>query len=181
MGITLHALDASLHNIAISDGTNTLAIDNSGNIAVTQSGTWDINSITGTVTVDATDLDIRSLSASTDNVSISDGTDTLAIETDGSINVNSVDTGYASWQVAAVSVANTATQIGATPLAARKRCTIQNIGAQNMFVGPANTVTTANGLLIAKGFSQDIELNATATLWGITGSATTDTRFAEYA
>jgi hypothetical protein len=43
--------------------------------------------IANTVTVQATDLDIRNLSASQDNVAISDGTDTLAINTDGSINV----------------------------------------------------------------------------------------------
>lgn len=39
------------------------------------------------ITVDATDLDIRNLSASQDNVAISDGTDTLQVNTDGSINV----------------------------------------------------------------------------------------------
>lgn len=43
------------------------------------------------ITVDAADLDIRDLSASQDNVAISDGTDTLAVNTDGSINVNVLD------------------------------------------------------------------------------------------
>lgn len=38
------------------------------------------------VTVSATDLDIRDLSASQDNVAISDGTDTLEVNADGSIN-----------------------------------------------------------------------------------------------
>jgi hypothetical protein len=47
-------------------------------------------SITGSVTVTATDLDIRNLSATQDNVAISDGTDTLAVNADGSINVNVV-------------------------------------------------------------------------------------------
>jgi hypothetical protein len=37
-------------------------------------------------TVSATNLDIRDLSAATDNVAISDGTDTLAVNADGSIN-----------------------------------------------------------------------------------------------
>lgn len=47
------------------------------------------NSITvdGAVTVSATDLDIRDLDATQDNVAISDGTDTLAVNADGSINV----------------------------------------------------------------------------------------------
>jgi len=127
--LDIRDLSASQDNVAISDGTNTLAVDASGNIGVTdaggsltvdgtvaatQSGTWNIgtltsitndvniadggNSITvddggasltvdGSVTVSATDLDIRDLSASQDNVAISDGTDTLAVNADGSINV----------------------------------------------------------------------------------------------
>jgi len=105
-------------SIAVTDNGGSLTVD--GTVAATQSGTWDIgtltsitndvniadggNSITvddggasitvdgtvaisGTVTVTATDLDIRDLSASQDNVAISDGTDTLAVNTDGSINV----------------------------------------------------------------------------------------------
>ena len=39
-----------------------------------------------TATVTATDLDIRDLDATQDNVAISDGTDTLAVNADGSIN-----------------------------------------------------------------------------------------------
>jgi len=46
----------------------------------------DVNIANATVSVDATDLDIRDLSASQDNVAISDGTDTLAVNADGSIN-----------------------------------------------------------------------------------------------
>lgn len=42
--------------------------------------------VDGAVTVSATDLDIRNLAASQDNVAISDGTDTLAVNADGSIN-----------------------------------------------------------------------------------------------
>lgn len=42
----------------------------------------------GSITVDATDLDIRALDATTDNVAISDGTNTLSVNADGSINVN---------------------------------------------------------------------------------------------
>jgi len=45
------------------------------------------------ITVTATDLDIRDLTAATDSVSISDGTDTLAVNADGSINVNFSPTG----------------------------------------------------------------------------------------
>lgn len=49
----------------------------------------DINIADGgnSITVDAVDFDIRNLSASQDNVAISDGTDTLGINADGSINI----------------------------------------------------------------------------------------------
>lgn len=70
------------------------------------------NSITvdGSVTVSATDLDIRDLSASQDNVAISDGTDTLAINTDGSINtVSAQPTAIAPSYNAAAAVAAAAT------------------------------------------------------------------------
>lgn len=46
----------------------------------------DVSGSAITAVVSATDLDIRNLSASQDNVAISDGTDTLAINADGSIN-----------------------------------------------------------------------------------------------
>jgi hypothetical protein len=57
----------------------TIANDSTGLLSVDDNG--------GSLTVDAVDLDIRDLSASQDNVAISDGTDTLAVNTDGSINV----------------------------------------------------------------------------------------------
>lgn len=47
----------------------------------------DVNVINTSLTVTATDLDIRDLDASQDNIAISDGTDTLAINADGSINI----------------------------------------------------------------------------------------------
>lgn len=63
--------------VNIQDGGNSITVD--GTVA-----------ISGDVNVTATDLDIRDLSATQDNVAISDGTDTLAVNTDGSINVNIV-------------------------------------------------------------------------------------------
>lgn len=70
-------------SVRLGDGTNLTT--------VTQNGAFfglDVNIINDDLTVVATDLDIRDLSATQDNVAISDGTDTLAIEADGSINVN---------------------------------------------------------------------------------------------
>jgi len=74
MGITLDEilLDANTSNIAISDGTDTLAINGDGSL---------------NATVTATDLDIRDLTHVSDSVKVGDGTDFLAIAADGSIAV----------------------------------------------------------------------------------------------
>ena len=61
--------------------------DGSGTDITSTGGALDVNISSGSVTVTATDLDIRDLDATQDNVAISDGTDTLAINADGSINV----------------------------------------------------------------------------------------------
>ena len=96
IGVTGTSLNVNLTNstIAVTQSgtwtidsiTNDVSIDDGGN-SITVDGTV---SISGTVTVSATDLDIRDLSASQDNVAISDGTEQLEINTDGSINVNVV-------------------------------------------------------------------------------------------
>lgn len=60
--------------------------DGSAAVGVT-SGALDVNIANASVVVTATDLDIRDLVAATDSVSIGDGTDTLDVNADGSINV----------------------------------------------------------------------------------------------
>lgn len=68
--------DVTINNAAgasavnIQDGGNSLTVDDGGS----------------SLTVDATDLDIRDLTHASDSVKIGDGTDFLAINTDGSIN-----------------------------------------------------------------------------------------------
>jgi hypothetical protein len=59
-------------------------------------------------------------------------------------------------------------------------CTIQNLGSQDIFVGPSDAVSVNNGLMIAKGFSQDIGLEDDAAVWGITASGSSSIRLAEY-
>lgn len=56
-------------------------------LAVNADGSVNITDNSGSITVDAADLDIRDLSASQDNVAISDGTDSLEINADGSLNI----------------------------------------------------------------------------------------------
>lgn len=73
-------------SVKVGDGTDFLAVNADGSInAVVSDGGGSIT-VDGSVTVSATDLDIRNLAATQDNVAISDGTDTLAVNADGSIN-----------------------------------------------------------------------------------------------
>lgn len=78
--LDIRDLDAAQDNVAISDGTDVLAINADGSLNITDNG--------GSLTVDATDLDIRDLSHTQDNVAIAQGGNTLVVNTDGSINVN---------------------------------------------------------------------------------------------
>ena len=91
--------------VSIDDNGGSITID--GTVAATQSGTWNIATVTtltgitndvniadggNSITVDAVDLDIRALDHVTigDSVRIGDGTEILLVNTDGSINVNIV-------------------------------------------------------------------------------------------
>ena len=82
------AVDASGSTLGANDGVDI------GDVTVNNgSGASAVNIQDGgnSITVDATALDIRALSDSTDSVAIGDGTETLAINTDGSINVKMSD------------------------------------------------------------------------------------------
>lgn len=164
-------------SVKVGDGTDFLAIDASGNIGVTDAG--------GSLTVDATNLDIRDLTHVSDSVKIGDGTDFLAVNADGSINVTGTLTfspdAFSTWQTSATNVTTTATQLASTPLTSRDHLIVQNLGTQDIWVGPANTVTTSNGLKIPKGSSQEIALQSDANIYAITASGSSDIRVAEYA
>jgi len=137
------------------------------NIEVTQgTSPWIIGDGGGSLTVDAVALDIRGLSAGTDNISISDGTDSLAIEADGSINVNVAsieDAALANTAIASgattQATANSAVSSIASALANRKYVYLYNNDNRKMFVGPSG-VTAANGFPVSP--SSYIELRAGA-------------------
>lgn len=83
LGLNGAADSSNILIVGTEDGTQTgtahaFRLDASGALAIQDNG--------GSITVDAVDLDIRDLSAAQDNVAISDGVDTLAINGDGSIN-----------------------------------------------------------------------------------------------
>lgn len=129
--------------------------------------------------VSATDLDIRDLSASQDNVAISDGTDTLAINSDGSVNI--VEAGYSTCNNAAVTVTTSATDVVATELANRKELTIQNVGGKDIYIGCDNTVSLSNGILVPKGATASFKFGDAINVHAIADGASSEIRILELA
>jgi len=82
------ATDLDIRDLAFA----TDKVDVSGS-TISVSGDVNVTQGTSPWVVSATDLDIRNLSAAQDNVAISDGSDTLAINADGSINTLSTVSG----------------------------------------------------------------------------------------
>lgn len=112
--LDIRDLDASQDNVAISDGTDTMAVNADGSInaivsatdldirdlnsasdsvAAVQSGTWTIDSITNDVNVTATQLDVDDLNATDDAVSawLADGSGNAISSTGGSLHVSITD------------------------------------------------------------------------------------------
>lgn len=176
--ITVDAVNLDIRDLAFA----TDKVDVSGS-AVSVTGDVNVTQGTSPWVVSASDLDIRDLSHSQDSVKVGDGTDFLAINADGSLNVQTVEAGYSSWSVIAASVDNTAggTQLAAAPLSGRLRVEIQNLGTQDIYVRQSTGVTTANGLKIPKGTSYEQALDAGAAIWAITPSGSSDIRIAQYA
>lgn len=132
--------------------------------------------------ITATDLDIRDLSYLQDSVQIKDAAgDALAINADGSINVQTVEAGYGSWKVSTASVGVTEVQLVSTPLANRLRIEIQNLGSKDVWIKEATGVSTANGIKIPKGSSYEQALDAGSSIYAISDGASADLRIAEYA
>lgn len=84
---------AALESITVQNGAGAAAVNiQDGGNSITVDGTVELGATTlaalESITVSATDLDIRDLSHTQDSIKIGDGTDFLAINADGSINVN---------------------------------------------------------------------------------------------
>ena len=133
------------------------------------------------VTVSATDLDIRDLDHAQDSIKIGDGTDFLAVEADGSINVNASEAGFSSCNNATVAIAATATDVVATELSGRKELTLQNVGGKDVYIGCDNTVTTSNGILVPKGATASFRFGPGIDVHAIADGAPSELRILELA
>lgn len=170
--ITVTATDLDIRNLTFATDT----VDASGSVVALDATTL---AALENITVSATDLDIRDLTHVSDSVKIGDGTDFLAVNADGSLNVK--QGGGASIKHSASSVTTTVGQVLATALTGRTAVIIQNEGAANVYVGFDNTVTASNGLKVSKSSSLTLDVTDAAAIWMIAASGTQDVRFLEIA
>lgn len=225
--ITVSATDLDIRDLVYTQDS----------ITAHQGGTWVIDSISNAVTVTALNLDIRDLSHSQDSIKIGDGTNFLAVNGDGSINVNadisvvnghekaedaahvsgdigsyvlnvrsdipsaasSANGDYASFlsdnkgrlwvndaanagqAYGSLTVTSTAAEFLGSPLAGRKLLLLQNLGSQDVFIGFDNSVTSSNGLQLAKYSSIELPFGDNLDVYMVTASGTADVRYIQLA
>lgn len=197
-------LDVTVGNasIPVTDNGGSLTVD--GTVAATQSGTWDIGTVTtvtavtsitnavavtdnsGSLTVDASDLDIRDLTHVSDSVKIGDGTDLLAVNADGSINCvvtgDTSDTAIANTAVAATAkaVSTALIDLVTSPLSNRKYLFAANMGNKIVFLGTTATDATT-GFPLEPGVKMEMRAGAALPLKviGETGASSEDIRVLE--
>lgn len=171
----------SLTQIAIVSSTgDELNIDASGFIT---------SNINGIVTVTATDLDIRDLTSASDSVEIKTAAgQALSIDGSGFITVNQGSNPWvvtvgnvSSWKNTVETPSTTAAELVATPLTNRSSVLLQNVGNQDIFIGPDNTLTVSNGVKIPKGSSAEFSFDTGADIYAITNSGTGELRVSEFA
>lgn len=124
----------------------------------------------GNISINAAALNVELTDRGPDAsaIKIGDGTNYLALNSDGSVNV--VDKAKLAFKPQAVVVTQTAASLLSTPLAGRKWIEIQNLGNQEIFIGDS-TVSATNGLRIARGAYWKGEVADSVNLFACTSSA----------
>lgn len=107
--------------------------------------------------------------ASGDNIAITsqDGTKTLAVNTNGSINAEPAP--FSSFKATQVSVGISATRLDPTPLTNRKNVKIKITlnGNVAVYIGESSGVTTATGYYLANDEWIEIPVSETQEIWAI--------------
>lgn len=162
--ITVSATDLDIRNLVFA----TDKVDVSGS-AVSITGTVGVTQSTSPWVVSATDLDIRDLTHVSDSIKVGDGTDFLAVNNDGSINVaitsgfTDVDDSLANTAIfnEALAVSTTAISVtAAAALAGRKWLYLANEGNKALFFGMATGLTAANGFPMHPGQQSEFRCGA---------------------
>lgn len=135
--------------------------------------------LNASIAVTATDLDIRDLDAASDSIAISDGTDTLAVNADGSINVVAADSALANTAVLASAATSTTTSASlALALANRKYLSLYNNGNKTVFIGQSG-VSTTNGFPLPPGALLDLRIGAAVALHSVAQNGSQNLRALE--
>ena len=151
--ITVDAVQLDIDDLnATDDAVSSWLKDGTGNAISSTGGSLHIADGGGSLTVDATDLDIRDLTHASDSVKIGDGTDFLAVNGDGSINVVSTQGSYTALKNVAETVGITIGAVvdGADELAARKSLWLYNNGNKTTYFGQTG-ITVATGFPLPPG------------------------------
>ncbi len=180
-------------SVKVGDGTEFMEVNADGSInAVVSATDLDIRDLAfatdsvdvsgSSVTVSATDLDIRDLSHAQDSVKIGDGTDFLAVNSDGSIDVRTSREGFGSCaNPAAATPGTSATQLITSALSNRASVILQNTGNKVVYIGCDSGVTAAKGIKLPKGASIELAYDDTIDIHGITSTGTGEIRVLEAA
>lgn len=169
--------DAGVMPLAVRNDANTALAADGDYIPFSTNATGDLFVTLGgeTVTVTATDLDIRDLSHTTDSVALGDGTDLLDINADGSINVVANDAALANTALAttATTVDNTVggTDLLTTDLANRKYLFVYHNGNKTVYLGNSG-VTTATGFPLPPRSMIELRAGAAINIHAISPDAT---------
>lgn len=164
---------ATISNVSIEidldpseDGVYIADKDSGNKLSVNADGSIDVNIIDG-------DVDIRDLSATQDSVSIGDGTDTLQVNPDGSINVHSdtsVNVSYIATDIP-ISTTQVPLKVGLSALVNRKTLILYNRSGANVFIGPLG-VTSTTGIRLATNQMITFNIGPAIAVYGVTNSGT---------
>ena len=146
--VTVTASDLDIRDLTSASDSVEIKTAAGQALSIDGSGYLTVNAAGGSFAVTATDLDIRDLTHASDSVKVGDGTEFLAVNADGSINVQSAPAAFDSWQTSTASMTATAAEIAATPLANRLEMLVQNLGTNDVYLGEDNTVTVSSGYLL---------------------------------
>lgn len=174
-----HVSDALKVDIGSVSDLDIRALTQSDEITVYQgTSPWVIGDGGGSITIDATQLDIDDLNAANDSVAawLSDGSGNAIGSTGGSLDVNvtnsiDVDDGLANTAIenTATPVSTTAVAVVSSALANRKYIALANEGNKALFVGKSG-VTTANGFPLYPGAQQVWRIGPTPVMQVIGGN-----------
>ena len=173
---------------AADDSVAAWLSDGSGNAISSTGGALHISDAGGSLTVDATNLDIRDLTAASDSVAAwaFDGTGNAITSTAGALDVNiasgTVTTSDAALADSAIkalaeTVTNTAAQIvdGGDELASRKYLFLYNNGNKTVFIGETG-VTASSGFPLPPGSILEARIGAAVDVFAISQAGSQNVR-----